>query len=146
MSEKQTIFLIGQRQRQFAHQCIDQAPTDYVCTLKQKTRTLEQNAKFHAMCADVSKQCKYAGAKRSVQQWKLIFISGHAVATNQTAECVPGLEGEFLNLRESSAEMGVKRLTSVIEYMLAWGAENDVVWSEPKERPRDEEVMRRAYA
>jgi hypothetical protein len=130
VSDKKTIFLIGPVQRQFAHKCIDEAPADYVCQIKQKTRTLEQNAKFHAMCTDVSKQCKYAGVKRTVQQWKLIFISGHAVATNQPAECIPGIEGEFINLRESSAEMGVKRLASVIEYMLAWGSEHDVIWSD----------------
>lgn len=139
MSDKKTIFLVGDIQKQYAKQCIDQAPNDYVCLIKQKTRTLEQNAKFHAMCTDVSKQCKYAGTKRSVKQWKLIFISGHAVATNQPAECVPGIEGEFINLRESSADMSVKRLSSVIEYMLAWGAENNVVWSEPQ----GEEMMRR---
>lgn len=124
------IFLVGQRQRDYAKQCIDSAPEDFVCVLKQKTRTLEQNAKFHAMCTDVSKQCKYAGTKRTVQQWKLIFISGHAVATNQQAECVPGIEGEFINLRESSADMGIKRLGSVMEYMMAWGAEHEVKWSE----------------
>lgn len=124
------IFLVGPRQRQYAHQCIDAAPEDYVCQIKQKTRTLEQNAKFHAMCTDVSNQCEYAGAKRTAQQWKLIFISGHAVATKQPAECVPGIEGEFINLRESSADMGIKRLASVIEYMLAWGVEHNVEWSE----------------
>ena len=136
MSDKQTIFLVVPIQKQFAKQCIDAAPADYVVEIKQKTRTLEQSAKFHAMCTDVSKQCKYAGTKRSVQQWKLIFISGHSVATNQQAECVPGIEGEFINLRESSADMGVKRLSSVIEYMLAWGAEHNVKWSEPEEMMR----------
>jgi hypothetical protein len=142
MTDRQTIFLVGPAQRQYAHKCIDAAPDDFVCILKQKTRTLAQNAKFHAMCTDVSEQCKFLGKSRTIKQWKLIFISGHAVATNQEAECVPGIEGEFLNLRESSADMGVRRLSSVIEYMLAWGANNNVKWTEPN---RGEEMMNRRY-
>jgi hypothetical protein len=39
---------------------------------------------------------------------------------------IPGLEGEFCNIRESSAQMGVKRLNSLIEYTLAWAADNDI--------------------
>jgi hypothetical protein len=48
------------------------------------------------------------------------------VATNTPAEIVPGLEGEFINLRESTANMGKKRGSSLIEYSLAWCAMHDV--------------------
>ncbi|MGF7452571.1 recombination protein NinB, partial [Pasteurella bettyae] len=37
-----------------------------------------------------------------------------------------GLEGEVINLRESTAQMGVKRLASLIEYLTVWGVENGV--------------------
>jgi hypothetical protein len=33
---------------------------------------------------------------------------------------VPGLEGEFVNLRESTAQMGIKRMISLIEYSQAY--------------------------
>lgn len=134
---KQTIFLVGPIQRQYAKQCIDKAPDDYVCELKQKTRTLEQNAKFHAMCTDISRQLEYLGKKRTPNQWKVIFVSGHAIATGRGAEVIPGLEGEFVNIRESTADMGTARKASLIEYVYAYGSENNVVWSE------DEEMMRR---
>ena len=37
---------------------------------------------------------------------------------------VPGLESEFVNVRESSAHMSIARMTSLIEYIHAWMAEN----------------------
>jgi hypothetical protein len=66
------------------------------------------------------------GKKLSLAQWKVLFISGHAVATGLGAEIVPGLEGEFVNIRESSAQMSVKRMASVIEYAIAWAVGNGV--------------------
>ena len=53
-------------------------------------------------------------------------MSGHAVATKAEVEIVPGLEGEFINLRESTALMSVKRSASLIEYTLAYCASNSI--------------------
>jgi hypothetical protein len=39
---------------------------------------------------------------------------------------VPGLEGEFVNLRESTALMSIKRGASLIEYTQAFAAEHGV--------------------
>ncbi|MWQ04990.1 hypothetical protein GHI33_10230, partial [Glaesserella parasuis] len=39
---------------------------------------------------------------------------------------VIGLEGELVNIRESTAEMGVKRMASLIEYTTAWGVSHGV--------------------
>lgn len=65
-------------------------------------------------------------------QWKVIMVSAHAIATVEPAEMVIGLEGEVVNLRESTAAMSKKRFSSLMEYVLAWGANNDVKFSEPE--------------
>lgn len=122
--------LVHQQARQRAVQGVLDAPEGYVVTIKPPTRSLEQSAKFHAMCGDLARQLPYAGKKRSLEEWKLLLISGHAIATQSGSEVVPGLESEFVNLRESSASMGVKRMASLIEYALAYGAMNNVKWSE----------------
>ena len=83
------------------------------------------------MFGDVSKQATLHGRKLTAAQWKVVFISGHAVATGLGADVLPGIEGEFVNIRESSAQMGVKRMASLIEYILAWGADQGIVWSDP---------------
>lgn len=128
----QTIFLVGPRQRRFAHQCIEAAPEDFMCQIKPKTRKEVQSERFHAMCGDVARQLQYIGRTLTKDQWKVLFISGHAIATGHGADIVPGLEGEFANIRESSAQMSIKRMASLIEYVAAYGNDKGVRWSEPE--------------
>lgn len=87
-------------------------------------RSNDQSAKFHAMCGEVAKRAMYFGKKLELEQWKVIFISGHAIATGLPTEIVPGIEGEFVNIRERSAAMSQSRMSSLIEYVSAWIAEN----------------------
>ncbi len=96
-------------------------------SVKAETRSSEQNAKFHAICDDIAKSgATWAGKPRSAAEWKVLLVSGHAVATKEGADVVPGLEGEFINLRESTALMSVRRSSSLIEYAIAWCAQAGV--------------------
>lgn len=90
-------------------------------------RTEAQSAKFHAICGDLQKSgLHWAGKPRTLLQWKVLLVSGHAVATGEGAEMVPGLENEFVNIRESTAQMSIKRGASLIEYALCFCAQNSV--------------------
>jgi len=93
------------------------------------SRTHDQNAKFHAMVADIAKQMHFGGEYRKPWEWKVLLISAHAKATYGELEFVYGLEGEPVALRESTAEMSVSRMGSLIEYMQAWGAQHGVKFS-----------------
>ena len=104
-----------------------------VLELKAENRSLDQNAKFHAMCTDIAKSgIEWAGKKRTAAQWKVLLVSGHAVATNESAEIIPGLEGEFVNIRESTALMSKRRGASLIEYTIAFGAQQGVRFTAPE--------------
>ncbi len=125
--DKRTIILAHDIARQTALQAVKDAPDGYAVVIRERNRTLDQNAKFHAICSDLAKSgIEWAGRQRTLLEWKVLLVSGHAVATNTPAEIVPGLEGEFINLRESTANMGKKRGSSLIEYSLAWCAMHDV--------------------
>jgi len=125
--DKRTIILAHDIARQTALQAVKEAPDGYAVVIQERNRTLDQNAKFHAICSDLAKSgIERAGRQRTLLEWKVLLVSGHAVATNTPAEIVPGLEGEFINLRESTANMGKKRGSSLIEYSLAWCAMHDV--------------------
>lgn len=101
--------------------------------IKPQRRSLDQNAIFHALCYDLERSgLEWAGQPRNQAQWKVLMVSGHAVATKQGAEMVPGIEGEFVNLRESTARMSKARATSLIEYTLAFCAEHGVETREPE--------------
>jgi NinB protein len=66
----------------------------------------------------------------------VLLVSGHAIATGHEADIVPGIENELVNLRESTANMSIKRLSSLIEYIQAFMAEHDIPIQEvPKSRP-----------
>ena len=127
---KQRYFLRNDEIKRNAARFVSDLPTDaekpLMVEIKPMTRSVEQNAKFHAICSDVAKQATYAGRKLTMEQWKVLFVSGHAISTNQGADMVPGLEGEFVNLRESTAAMPVARMASLIEYVQAWCAENRI--------------------
>ena len=99
---------------------------DAQITIEPMTRNLEQNAKLHAMLNDIAKQKTFNGKKLSIEQWKMIFVSAHRVATEGQAEMAIGLEGEVINLRESTAKMSMSRCASLIEYIQSWGANNGV--------------------
>ena len=98
-----------------------------VLEVKPERRSLDQNAKFHAICSDIARaRIEWAGKVRNADEWKVLLVSGHATATRQGSDMVPGLEGEFVNLRESTAQMSVARASSLIEYALAFCAAHDV--------------------
>ena len=97
-----------------------------VLEVRPETRSDRQNRLLHALFADVAAQALWMGQKRTPAEWKVLFVSGHSVATKQGAELVPGLEGEFLNLRESTARMGKARMASLLDYVMAWCTQNGV--------------------
>lgn len=98
-----------------------------VVTISDPQRTLPQNSLFHALCGDIARAgiC-WAGAARSRESWKSLLVSGHAVATGKPGEVVEGLEGELVAVRESTSQMGVKRMNSLIEYTRAFAVSKNV--------------------
>lgn len=97
-----------------------------------KKRTDGQNERFHAICGDIAKSgLPWAGKPRTPAQWKVLLVSGHAVATGEGAEIIPGLEDEFVNIRESTAQMSVRRGSSLIEYATAFAVSKGVQLNDP---------------
>ena len=122
--------LTGEVAKKAACREILAAPDGYIVRLTPETRSLDQNSKLHAMLTDISKQAKYLNAPRDVEFWKGLFVSGWQIATGEKPEIVPGLEGEFINIRESTTTLGIRRMASLIEYVQAWAAMNEVQMSD----------------
>ena len=124
--------VIGPLSRPLAHRQIDEAEDGWTWEVSEPNRTSDQNRRFHAMVGDIARSVQtWAGKRRTEAQWKVLMVSGHATATAEGSEIVPGLEGEFVSIRESTALMSVKRGASLISYVQAWGDLNGVIWSEP---------------
>lgn len=134
MSQRKFV-LVHDMARQRALDAVRQAPAGHEVVVKEPTRNADQNAKFHAICGDIARAgVLWAGKKRTAAQWKVLLVSGHATATKEGSEMVPGLEGEFVNIRESTALMSVRRSSSLIEYTLAFCAAHEVRLTEPVAR------------
>lgn len=121
---KQIFCLAHPIARQRAIEAVMNAPDGYYVTVQEPTRTSEQNRLLHAHLQEL-KGKPWAGKPRDMDEWKLLMVSGHAIVTGRPSDCVPGLEGEFVNLRESTAKMGKSRLSSLVEYIQAWVSEHE---------------------
>lgn len=133
MAEKRVFKLVHTQARRLAVEAVQTAPDGYCVTVSEPTRSLEQNAKFHALCSDIARaKTQWAGKPRNAVQWKVLLVSGHAIATKEGSDMVPGIEGEFVNLRESTAALSKARSSSLIEYAMAFCAMHDVKIGERK--------------
>ena len=125
MTDKTTIFLSGPRQRSYAKTCIDMAPEDFFCQIKQKTRTLEQNAMLWALLADVAKQVNWHGQFLTSDEWKDVMS-----ASLKQQKVVPGIDSGFVVIGARTSKMGKKEMSDLCELILAFGTQHDVIWSE----------------
>lgn len=117
----QVFRLISDEIRERAIIAVKNAQEGMYVVLKQKSRSLDQNAKFHAICEQLqNSNIKINGRKFNKNEWKLLLISGHSMATLHEVPYFVGLEGEIVNLRESTANMSVSRMNSLIEYSEAF--------------------------
>lgn len=113
--------------RENACRAILKAEPGYVVTIAEPTRSSEQNAKLHALLSDLAKSpMTWAGKRRTLDEWKMLMVSAHSVATQHPGEVIPGVEGEFVAIRESTASMSVARASSLIEYVLSFCVSNGV--------------------
>lgn len=116
--------LISEQIRAMAIRDVRMAPDGHYVTIKEPTRSLDQNSMLHALLQSLEGK-EWAGKPRTMEEWKVLMVSGHALATGRQVEVVEGLEGEPVNIRESTALMTVGRLNSLIEYVQAWISEHE---------------------
>lgn len=127
MSDRQLFRLVHPTARQMASRACIQAPDGYVVEIKPKTRSLEQNAALWAMLTDVSRQVDWHGQKLTPEDWKHVFS-----ASLKQQRAVPGLDGGFVVLGQSTSKMTVREMSDLMVLISAFGAERSVrfTWSD----------------
>jgi hypothetical protein len=127
---KQYFRLVHSTARQLASRACINAPDGYIVEIKPQTRSLDQNARLWAMLGDVSKQVEWHGQKLASEDWKHIFS-----ASLKQQRAVPGLDGGFVVLGQSTSKMSIREMSDLMELISAFGAEREVRWSEPVMEP-----------
>jgi hypothetical protein len=117
----QTVILHSQSQRAFAKQMIDCAPVGAVMTVKEATRTTDQNALLWSVLSDISR-AKPEGRRHTPEVWKCLFMSacGHAVQFEM------GLDGKPFPVGFRSSRLTKSQFSDLIEFIYSWCAEKGV--------------------
>ena len=110
----------------------DEPTYELVLRRSESLRTIEQNAKAHAMLSDISKQVTWHGVKLSLEVWKRLTIAAMLREIGEKPILVPALDGCGIDIiYEKSSKLGVKKTALWIEFLYCFGAEHEVVWKDP---------------
>lgn len=103
---------------------INQAPDGYLVTLTQD-RTSQQNRMMWSLLHDVAEQKKWCGVKMDAEDWKHLFTA--ALKGERTTR---GLTGGIVVLSNATSKMSKEEMSELIDYILAWGTENQIIFSD----------------
>ena len=92
-----------------------------VLEIKPATRSLKQNARFWAMLDEISEQVDWYGRKLTPEEWKHVFT-----AALKKQDVVPGLDGGFVVLGQSTSNMSVAEMNELIELCTAFGTQQGI--------------------
>ncbi len=110
-----------------ALRAVSEAPDGLVVVIREKTRSLEANAKLHATLADIAEQLPWYGKMLSVDVWKRLCTAAWLREIGESPEMVPALDKKgFDVIFERTSQLSVKQMSSLIEWCLAFGAQNGV--------------------
>lgn len=122
---KRTFFLVHDQARLNAVEAVKSAPDGFCVEVKQRTRSLDQNAKLWAMLGELSRQVEWHGQFLTPENWKDM-----CTAALKRQAVVPGIEGGFVVLGTSTRRMTVGEMSELIEFISAFGAERGVVFND----------------
>lgn len=122
-----TLILRGGKDRAQAIDWIGKAPPGTIVEFRASKRTLAQNSLMWSLLTQVSVNRQHAGRKHTPDEWKAIFMQ----AMGKEMDFVPTLDGNgFFPLGHRSSKLTKQEMTDLIEFILAWGAEQGVNFRE----------------
>lgn len=103
---------------------IDRCPK---CAAVLRERTVEQNAKLHAVLHDISTQKRWAGRWLDIEAWKRLMVSAWERANGRGAEFYPALDGAgFDVVYRRTSRMSQQEMRELIDFAESWALENGV--------------------
>jgi len=126
------IILSNAFNRNRAKALIDRAPDGYVASIAEPKRTLDQNNKLWAMLTDISVS-KPLGRRHTPDDWKAIAMN----ACGWECQFCEGLDGRPFPKGFKSSDLTKSQMSTLIEWLQAFGDENGVHWTnEPEQEER----------
>jgi hypothetical protein len=116
-----TFFLVHHQARLSALEAVKNAPDGWMVQVKEKTRSIEQNALLWSRLEEVSKQVDWYGEKLTSEDWKHVFS-----ASLKKQKAVRGIDGGFVVLGQSTSKMTKAEMADLLTLMEAFAAERGV--------------------
>ena len=125
---KKILKLTGDIARSAACREVMSAPEGYIVTIAEPTRNLEQNSRLWASLNELSNQVEWYGNNLSPEEWKTVLT-----AALRKEKVVPGINGGFVVLGQSTSKMSKQEFSELLELLYAFGANNGVKFSDHAE-------------
>lgn len=122
-------------------------------TVAMMSKTRAQEARYHAMMSDISKQIEFDGKRFSAKVWKVKLKDQfeHELIAMGTPLSKPGsvtmsLDGaRVVQIPPESKEFRKNEASDFIEYLFSFGAENGIEWTDPETQAMYRDYFERAY-
>jgi hypothetical protein len=88
----------------------------------------EQKKKFHAQIRDIARQVEWAGEMMDEEDWKRLILAG---AYGQDVVPSPFGNGFVVRNKRRTRDLEMPTMADLITQIDAFGAERNVVWSDP---------------
>ena len=137
--DKKIFKLVHNQARQGAIACINSPDYDgFVVTIEEPLRNILQNNKLHSVITDISKQSTFQGERLSSEDWKRLLIDGFCRVRqaegnplSNPGRVVPSLDGSgIVQLGMQSRKFKKADASEFIEYLIAWGVDQGVKFSD----------------
>jgi hypothetical protein len=149
--DKRVIVLRGAEQRERAIALLQRVPLDPERPLRVvvddplPSKSRDQEEKYHAMIGDIARQYKHCGKQWSADDMKRLLLDqfrrdtqkdsdiAHLWHSMGVVEMAPALDGSgVVVLGVQSRKFPLRLAIIFIEWLYAFGAELNIVWTEPK--------------
>ena len=128
MSDKRIFVLAHKEARIRAVACVAEAPDGYVVTVREPTRSLDQNALLWVLLQAFADQLQWpvngAMTKLDPEDWKHLLSAAFKQETQRVAM---GLAGGMVMLGLRTSKMGKRQFAEFVEFVQATAADRGVV-------------------
>lgn len=94
-----------------------------VIEARQANRSIEQNARLHALIGEIAGRVEWAGKKRDVETWKRLLTAAWLRGRGDPIEILPALDGHGIDVVfKRTSELTVAECGELMDFIEAWAA------------------------
>lgn len=87
------------------------------------TRSLDQNARLHALITEIAKTRPWAGEMRDVEVWKRLLVAAWLRARGESVMMLPAIDGHGLEIVYApTSQMTIGEVADLMTFIEAWQA------------------------